>query len=289
MWYFTELADKWDSRRDRAEEALDDYVSKNPSQFSILVATTIHTSMVIGSGVVDLLRLGDGAAKGTIGGVTQDALRVLGVAAPATKGLQVLRSAKNTSLAKLIVDVGGPRCSWINSTKALAQTGHRNFHGKLFARVEDLLGDLRVPLHEAGGISLINMTSLLRSIGANVGAVKEVDSVAQVIRHVKNNGSVVLVSLKGIKEGREIGGHAVYFFKNAFGQLKIMDRTGEYSTLAVLAQRYNVEEFIPRALAPLDNLFAKYIAPRGTAVLSIEVIGVTSTDPEAILSTSVDN
>lgn len=281
MWLFTDLANKWDANRKQTEGILDDYVSRNPNQFAIIVATSVHTAMTLGSGIVDLLRLGDGVVKGTWRGAGEDSLRVIGVAAPAAKGLQVYKSFVNTKLAKLIVDIGGPRCSWINSAKALTQTGHKSTNGKLFASVQDLLDTMRVNMDNALGISLHNMVAKLNSIGARTRSVIDVSSVNQVLKYLKSDGSVVLVSLKGMKDGQRTGGHAVYFFKDHLGRVRIMDRTGQYQTLTELVARYRqFDEFIPRAIAPIDNIYAKFIAPKGTAILAIEVIGVSSINPD---------
>lgn len=280
MWLFTDIADWWDTQRNQTEDILDDFVSNNPNQFGIIVATGVHTAMTVGAGVVDLLRLGDGVIQGTLGGVAQDGLRLIGVAVPAARGYKITRTMTNTKLANLIVDVGGPRCSWINSTKALVQTGHKTSNGKMYASVNDLLSRLRLNLNDVGGISLLEMTATLRTIGAKVGSVLEVSSVAQAMKYVKRDGSVVLVSLKGIKNGNVVAGHAVYFFKDYLGRARIMDRTGLYDSIGDLAKTYGqVDEFIPRAIAPLDNIYGKYMAPDGSAVLAIEVLGVAHSHP----------
>ncbi len=281
-WLFTELANKWDANRAKTEGILHDYVSRNPGQFAIIVATSVHTSMALGSGIVDLLRLGDGLSKGTWSGVGEDGLRVVGVAAPAAKGLQMYKSFANTKLAKLIVDIGGPRCSWINSAKALAHTGHKTTSGKLFASVQDLLSDMHVNIDSSLAISLNKMVNRLRSIGARAGSVVDVNSVAQVLRYLKSDGNVVLVSLNGMLNGARTGGHAVYFFRDTLGRVRIMDRTDIYKSLDELVAKYGqFDKFIPRAIAPLENIYAKYVAPQGTTLLAIEVIGVSNVNPDA--------
>lgn len=280
MWMFTEIADWWDTQRKETEEILDDFVSRNPNQFGIIVATSVYTSMALGSGMVDLLRLGDGISEGTLSGVAQDGLRLIGVAVPAARGYQMTRTMGNTKLAKLIVDCGGPRCSWVNSTKALVQTGHKTSNGRMYASVNDLLSGLKLTLNDVGVISLFDMVAKLKTIGAHVGSVLSVSSVAQVMRHVRNDGSVVLVSLKGLKDGREVAGHAVYFFKDHLGRTRIMDRTGVYENISDLTNIYSqVDEFIPRSIASLYNIYAKYMLPEGSAILAIEVLGVAEFHP----------
>jgi len=275
MWYLTEVADLWDKQHQESEEFLDQFVLDNPNQFGIITATAIHTSMTLGSGLVDLLRLGDGVIQGGLSGWGRDGLRLIGIAGPIGKGVQLIKSVKNTRIASLIVDVGGPRCSWIASTKAMIHTGYK-VKGKLFSTVDDLAKAAGVPLAKTAGISLQAMANNLRRIGATVSPLKEISSLKEVVRMLPRNGSVVMISVKAIKGGQPIGGHAVYLFYNKFGKLRIMDRTGEYNTLKQLADKYSqVDEFIPRAAVTLTNVYAKYVGPKGAAVLAMEVLAVT--------------
>jgi hypothetical protein len=277
MWYFTELADWWDKQREQSEHMLDRFVQRNPNQFGIVVSTAAHTSFTLGSGFVDLLRLGDGVSQGGLRGLTQDGLRLVGVASPVGKGIQLLKSSANTTIASLIVDIGGPRCSWVASTKAMVQTGNK-VNGKLFSSVDDLAKAVGVPVAQTAGISLQAMANNLAKIGAKVSPLKEISNLKEVVQMLPKNGSVVMVSVKGVKDGVTVGGHAVYIFYNKFGKVKIMDRTGEYGTLNELAIVYKaqVDEFIPRAAVTLTNVYAKYMVSQNSAVLAIEVLAVAS-------------
>ena len=276
MWYLTEVADWWDKQRNQSEKALENFVTKHPNQFGIITATAVHTSMTLGSGFVDLLRLGDGIAKGGIDGWARDGLRLLGIAGPAGKGFQMLKSAKNTKIASLIIDIGGPRCSWITSTKALIQTG-KKVDGQLFASVDDLAQAVGIPLNQTAGISLQAMANNLRSIGANVSHVRQVSSLKEIIKMLPRDGSVVMVSVKGLRAGNQVGGHAVYVFYNTLGRLKIMDRSGIFNTFEDLARRYpQVDEFVPRAASTITNVYGKFVGPGGAAVLVMSVLGVSA-------------
>lgn len=283
MWYFTELADKWDRQRKISEKHLEKFVEENPNLFGVITATAVHTSMTLGAGFVDLLRLGDGISKeGGLKGWGKDGLRLVGIAGPTGKGLQLLKSAKHTRLAALIVDIGGPRCSWVSATKALVQTG-KKVNGKLFASVDDLAKSVGVPIQKTGGISLQAMTNYLSKIGANVGPLKTISTLDEAAKLLPKNGSVVLVSVKCIKNGKDAGGHALYIFYDTFGRLRIMDRTGLYKTLSEVALKYPVDDFVPRAAVRLTNIYAKFVGPNGSSVLAMEMLGVVSEKPDTLL------
>lgn len=282
MWYFTELADKWDRQKKLTEKALEDFVDDNPNLFGVITATTVHTSMVLGAGFVDLLRLGDGISKeGGLKGWGKDGLRLVGFAGPTGKGLQLLKSAKHTRLASLIVDLGGPRCSWVSATKAMVQTGNR-VNGRLFASVDDLSKAVGIPIQNTGGISLPAMTHYLMNLGAHIGPIKNINSLKEAAKLVQRNGNVVLISVKCIKNGRQTGGHALYVYRNSWGQLRIMDRTGVYESLAEVAKKYPVDEFIPRTAAVLTNVYAKFVNAGTSAIMAIEVLGVVSENPDKL-------
>jgi hypothetical protein len=85
MWIFTDIANWWDQNHRQSQQVLDEFVEKNPNQFAIVLATAAHTSMVLGAGLVDVLRIGDGVAQGTVRGATDDGLRLLAFAGPAAK------------------------------------------------------------------------------------------------------------------------------------------------------------------------------------------------------------
>lgn len=273
MWVFTTIANWWDENHRQAETILDDFVERNPNRFAIIVATAAHTSMVLGSGMVDVLRLGDGVAEGTPGGVASDGLRLLVFAGPLVK-LAAARSSSAAKIAQLIVDPGGPMCSWVAATKALAQTRHRT-GGKLFASVEDLARAVGVPWEKVGGISLQQMAQNLRAIGANIGPLRFVSSMKEVSSMLRRDGGVVLVSFRVMRGGKEVSGHAMYAFYDHVGQLKIMDRTGIHSNIADIPKLYGIDEFIPRSAMGISNVYAKYAD--GVSVLAMEVAGVAAT------------
>ena len=274
MWYMTEVADWWDRSRTQSELMLDQFVERNPNQFGIIVATALHTSMVVGSGVVDVLRLGDGIAQGGWRGVGADTLRLLGVVGPAGKAMQLAASVKNVRLAKLIADVPGGRCSWVASTQALVATGQK-IGGKLFARVEDLAGAVGVPWGAVGGVKNLSVVAQnLRSIGASVGAAKPVQSMSNVAWELPRDGSVGLIAVKLKKNGQIVAGHCMAVFFDSFGRLRILDRSGTYLSLADVAKRYRVDQFVLSEFLVVENVYAKFVGPKGGVTLVMQVLGV---------------
>lgn len=277
MRYLTDVAHWWDTQHHEAELSLDQFVEQNPNQFAIILATGVHTAMVLGSGMVDVLRVGDGVSKGTLSGVAQDGLRLVGLLGSAGKALQILKSQANMKIAKTILDPGGPICSWVNSTKALALTGFRS-RGKMFVAVDDLAKAVGVPFESLKGIDLAVMTNNLKQIGAQIGILKPVTGLSEVVKMLPRDGSVVLISVKVMRGTTLAGGHAIHAFYDTFGRLCFMDRTGVYTDLVVLAQRYRATEFVPRAAVKLENVYAKFVGPHGMATLAMEALGVVAND-----------
>lgn len=70
--------------RERAD--LGEWARGNPQWWAVLLATAASTAMDLGAGMVDVLRVGEGIARGGAGGVAQDALRALGFVAPLARG-----------------------------------------------------------------------------------------------------------------------------------------------------------------------------------------------------------
>jgi hypothetical protein len=107
-------------------------------------------------------------------------------AGPVSK-LAAARSASAAKIAQVIVDPGGPMCSWVAATKALAQTRHRS-GGRMFASVEDLARAVGVPWEKVGGISLQQMAQNLRAIGANIGQLRFINSMNEVTSILRRDG-----------------------------------------------------------------------------------------------------
>ena len=74
----SECADWWEKRNKEYHEELEQYVLENPGYFAVFVATAKATAADFGTTMwVDLARLGEGAAEGSVKGIVQDVFRVL--------------------------------------------------------------------------------------------------------------------------------------------------------------------------------------------------------------------
>jgi hypothetical protein len=62
----SEIADWWDGQRRTSMKALDEFVDAYPNWFGVAIAGTVATSIDLGSGLVDVLRLVEGAAEGSV-------------------------------------------------------------------------------------------------------------------------------------------------------------------------------------------------------------------------------
>jgi hypothetical protein len=286
MWKFTEIADWWETSRKQTDRVLDDWVeSSNYSDGVMIIAATTKALTTFGAGFVDILRLGDGVAQGSLKGVGTDAMRALAIF-PVGKAVNILKSAKGITLAKVVVDTGGPHCFWVASAKAFAQIGQK-FNGKLFASVEDIAKALGMSMNTLWTIpNLAAGLAHLQRLGAKVGTVRAVASTSEIAQMVPRDGSVVMIAVHLVKGGRVVAGHAIYAFRNAVGQIRYMDRTiGSsaqkiYQSLDEIAALYKqCDRFVPIEAAVLNNVVAKSVlhdAPR----LFIPILGVIATQDQ---------
>jgi hypothetical protein len=269
MWFFTDIADWFDEQKRQANRALDDAVESSDYNHNVILAAVAgHTIMELGGSVVDLARLGDGIASGTLKGLGQDALRVVAIF-PVGKAAQMMKTAKGTTAAKVVADIM-PRagiCAWVASAKGLRHIGH-SFNGKILATVDDLVKAVGVHPHNVGGLYMPQVTSMLRQIGAKVGPIRNVKRMRDVERMVPFDGSVVLFSVKGkdIKSGKPFA-HLVYAYREmgGLGPVKIMDRSinkavhRPYSSLAELTEPYSTLSFDLSEAVVLHNVFLRSI------------------------------
>jgi hypothetical protein len=122
----------------------------------------------------------------------------------------------------------------------------------------------------------------LTQLGAKVGAVKAVATAEDIARMIPFDGSVVMLAVRIMKNGQVIGGHAIYAFRNALGQVRYMDRTvgsvveKVFVNVADIAPYYGASAIVPYEAAVLYNVFVKtflHDVPR----LVIPILGVIGT------------
>jgi hypothetical protein len=280
-----DVAEWWEAQHASSKQILDKYVEDNPGLFSVMVATATAAAMQLGAGMIDVLRLGEGAAEGTLKGFGEDGLRLIGIAGPLGKGAKLVQSARGARLARVIADPGGGICAWIAATKALRQTGQ-----KAFAAVDDLLKAMNLPaLSELPVIyTMRDLLGPLRRIGADVLEIGSAKTIADVQRNVPRDGSVVLFFVKwhNTLKNKE-SAHALYAFYDYLGRFRIADRTGalvnSLEELHKIIPGYGgIGSAVPFEMALMRNVFMKFIGPKGTATLAMEVLAQLAADPETV-------
>lgn len=269
----SDIADWWDEQHRISSKALDDMVDAHPNWFSVTVATLAETSMTLGAGLVDVLRLGEGVAEGGVKGYLHDGLRLLQVAPAAGKLSRFV-------LARVLVDAGGDICTWMSATKALRQVGVSSF-----ATVDDLARAAGFgKVSELGGAFVDALLPALRSLGARVTALPVLRDISGVMASVRGN-SVVMFSVEW-KMGAEQVGHTLYAFRDLLGRLRIADRTG-----AVVSGLAELEKYYPGiAQAKVYGSAALVEGPRillvdGVGVLAMEVRAQLVANPETVAQT----
>lgn len=284
MWYFTDIVDWFEKNRGESEKVLDKWVEDSGySTGSMATAATTKAFMTVGAGFVDLLRLGDGVKEGSLKGVGEDALRVVAIF-PVGKAASMLKSAKGLSVARFIADTGGPNCFWVASAKALRHIGQQ-YRGRLLVSVEDVAKALKMPMEMLWKIpNLATGMGYLQRIGAKVGPVKKVSNTSDIAKMLPRDGSVVLIAVRVMRNGKVAAGHAIYAFRNSLGQVRFMDRTvgralpsgatqGIYKSIEEIAPVYGATALVPYEAAVLHNLFVKTVAHEAP-ILVIPVLGV---------------
>lgn len=269
----SDIADWWDEQHRQSHQALDEFVDVYPNWFGVTVATLGATSMQLGAGLVDVLRLGEGVAKGGAKGVLQDGLRLLQLA-PAVGKLS------RFALARVLADTGGDICTWISATKALRQVGVR-----AFAAVEDLAQAAGFrSVSQLNGAFVDELLPALRSLGARVTSLPAPRRLEDLVAAVKREG-VVLFSVEWKMGGDDVG-HTLYAFLDMLGRARIADRTG-----AVVSSLAELERLYPGiGQARVYGTAALVEGPRilisdGLAVMAMEVRAQLVVNPETAAQT----
>jgi hypothetical protein len=285
MWYLTDVAEWFDRQRSESDSILDSWVENSKYSISSMVGASVTKAfMTFGGGFVDLLRIGDGVKEGTLKGAGTDALRFLAIF-PVGKAVSLLKTARGVVPAKFIIDPGGPNCFWVASAQALRQVG-QTYKGRLLVGVDDLAHALKMPMDALWRIpNLSTGLSYLMRLGVKSGPIRKVSSHQDIARLLPMDGRVVMIAVHfTAKRGYIDAKHAIYAFRNSFGQVRYMDRTvGKQSSVAYK----NIDDFLkifknysaitPIEAAILNNLFAKTVGA-GVEKLFIPILGAIAED-----------
>lgn len=135
-----------------------------------------NASLDLAGGIVDLLRIGKGVAKGTVWGYVEDGLRLFSVALPATRALSgpLLRRmvgagggpALNRVMVGMDLDPTRGICGWVASQRAMFLTG------RFWVTMDDLMraGGLS-RLDELGGLAKATQIDMFGKLGIRARAV----------------------------------------------------------------------------------------------------------------------
>jgi hypothetical protein len=248
------VADWWDQQKKETEQILSDWVSQHPGYFSVITATAVQTSMDLGAGFVDVLRVGEGVAEGGWKGYGKDALRLISLLGPlgraggmAARYLQPLIASRMIRFAVQVGGVDGP-CTFQAINNATKITRGNTF----FVTVADMAGGVgkRVSqLAQSGGLYELGawtdeMIPFLRNAGMRVREVQGIKLVSQVTDLAKNSTGPVVFSIKATV--RSASGatqellHSVIAMRMPNGVVKFADYGGKFQlTLSELVNNLN--------------------------------------------------
>ena len=238
----SDFADWWDSQMRVTEELLGEWVVENPQWWAIGGATAAQTSMVLGQGFVDVLRLGQGVAQGGVAGYGKDALRLLVVAGPLAKAggmlsrtVTPLMRSGNLRLAVQVNGVTGP-CTFQAVNNALSVTRRQN----LFLTVADMaksVGKKLSAVSKSGSAYKIaafvdELIPAIRAIGARVREVRGLKEIDDVIRLAsRETGPVIFAFSTTVKNAAGVTTeilHSVIAFRTPGGAVRFADYGGKF-------------------------------------------------------------
>jgi hypothetical protein len=252
------LADWWDKQKADSEKILTEWVQDNPQWWAVAVAASVQTSMDLGSGFVDVLRFGEGAAQGGFKGYGKDALRLLVLLGPlgraggaASRFLTPLFRAGNLRLAVSIRGVSGP-CTFQAVTNAVNITRGAKTGNQLFVTVADMakaVGRQLSKLKEVSpgklklGAWIEELVPFLRNAGIRIKELKGLKSIDQIVDLARfETGPVIFAIRTTVRTAagttREIL-HSVIAMRMPTGVVKFADYGGKYfDTLEQLVSRW---------------------------------------------------
>jgi len=282
----TDLAEWWEEQRristEWANRGLDEFVDKHPGTVSVVLATTATTvfqfPMVVGSGVVDTLNLGQGVAEGGWG-YLKDGLRFLSVVGPLAGGAR-------TVLSRVVAlsDANLPNCTWMSAVKALRETGTRHF-----AIVDDLAKAAGLSGRaETGGAFVHELVGVLQKLGARVRLVRPPATLQDVIDAARANpdGAVMF----SIKWGSNA--HTLLAKYHPLQGVMLADRSGRIvRSFAELSSFYGraVKDAVPfgtMAVVEAARLVKALNVSSLLSQLALEVVAVLTPGAKQALSSS---
>ncbi|MCZ2153179.1 MAG: hypothetical protein LC114_04640, partial [Bryobacterales bacterium] len=225
----SECADWWKKRNEEYHDELEQYVLDNPGYFAVFVATAKATAADYAMvSIVDLARLGEGMAEGTVEGIVRDVFRLLAFL-PQGKVLQGSktlfgRAIQVLSNLRIWRALEGGLCVPISIAQALQRGGYKV--AVSLKEIADALGSPLIRIFKDGTM-WHTVEGALKSLGVQFSkfdgaAYRTLDALK---RLASEQGKPLLVRIVGGGEG-----HAILVGPTASG-VKIIDRVGMFNTL----------------------------------------------------------
>lgn len=239
----SDYADWWERHIKDFKKELGDYVEAHPGYFAVAVATTGATAAdLYDAFVVDLLRLGEGAAEGSVKGIVQDTFRVMTFIPPGRvlKGVAGIgRASRALEAAEAFRAVQGSTCVPISIAQAIKTSGY-----KVAIGVSEVAKALGVDLQtiEKLGTEERLIEPALKKLGlvfdkVSKPALKTFEEVAAVARQ-NQSPTMVRLEAEAIQAGKKVlAGHRTLVAETKSG-MKIIDREGVFSSLEELNRHY---------------------------------------------------
>jgi hypothetical protein len=231
----SDWADWWDTQKKESEAILEEWVQENPQWWAIGLATAASTSMELGAGMVDVLRLGQGAAEGGWG-YGKDALRLLVVLGPLARAGGALSRVLHTGQIRVAVETAGVTgpCTFTAVNNALSIVGGRAKN--LFLTARDAAKALGTPLRavpKEAKTGLYEMAAWIDELvpfmvkhGARVKPLSGVTTVEQAAAAAASQNGVVVFAIKYTSTKGEAIYHSVIAVRDVAGKLRYGDYGG---------------------------------------------------------------
>jgi len=233
----SECADWWEKHIADYKKDLGDYVERHPGNFAVAVATAGATAADLGDVfIVDLLRLGEGAAEGSASGIAHDVFRLMtfipeGRVLKAVGGIG--RAKRAVEAAEMFRGVKGEICVPISIAQAIKIAGYKMAVG-LSKVAEALNVDLKIIEEEGVGERLI--APALKKLGLVFDTIRRpgAKTFQEIAAIARQGRSPLMVGLTAAADG-----HQILIAETSQG-MRIIDREGVFESLEALNRHYGI-------------------------------------------------
>ncbi|QHV97315.1 LysM peptidoglycan-binding domain-containing protein [Spirosoma endbachense] len=257
MMIGSECADWWAKRNKAYHAELEQYILENPGNFAVYIATAKASGAdYLNTMYVDLARIGEGAADGSLKGAVQDFLRVLNfvpqgkvLKESATYFRAIVQQFTNLTIWRWL---RGGLCAPIAIGQALQRAGYR-----IAISVSEIAKAIGIPLETIATSGTPNrlIADALRRLGVVFSEIdtarrRGLTSFEELKRLAIQEDRPLLVVLKSLENNV---GHLILVSKTLSG-IKIIDRYGLFNSLDELSKFYRQGTFVVNTSQPLFSI-----------------------------------